>query len=408
MNYKDAYTILKEHGQLHVLSHFDSLSTAEQNHLLTQIAGIDWHIIDSASHRQVTADRGQLAPLDAIETDEIKKRHSCFREIGLNAIRNHEIGTVLLAGGQGTRLGFDKPKGMLNVGITRELFLFEMLIHNLKKNTDDAGAYVPLYIMTSDKNHDDTAAFFLEHNYFGYPKDHIFFFIQEMVPCTDFDGKLLMESSSSLCMSPNGNGGWYTSMHNCGILDDVRRRGLKWLNVFSVDNVLQQIADPVFIGATIDSGCVSGAKVVRKAAPDERVGVLCLEDGRPSIVEYYEMTKEMETLRKPNGDLAYNFGVTLNYLFQVDTLEQMLGTNMPLHIVKKKIPYMDASGHFIKPDQPNGYKFETLVLDMVHMSKDCIPCEIVREKEFAPIKNATGVDSLESARELMQKNGIEL
>ena len=120
------------------------------------------------------------------------------------------------------------------------------------------------------------------------------------------------------------------------------------------------------------------------------------------------MTKEMETLRKPNGDLAYNFGVTLNYLFQVDTLEQMLGTNMPLHIVKKKIPYMDASGHFIKPDQPNGYKFETLVLDMVHMSKDCIPCEIVREKEFAPIKNATGVDSLESARELMQKNGIEL
>lgn len=408
MNYNNAYTILKEHGQLHVLAHFDSLDESEQAHLLSQIAGIDWHIIDSVSHRQEITKRGSLAPLDAIETDEIEKKHSLFQELGLDAIRKQQIGAVLLAGGQGTRLGLDKPKGMLNVGLTKELYLFEMLIRNLQKNTDAAGAFVPLYIMTSDKNHDDTASFFKEHNYFGYPKDYISFFIQEMVPCTDFNGKLLMESPSSLCMSPNGNGGWYTSMHNCGILEDVRRRGLKWLNVFSVDNVLQQIADPVFIGATIDSGCVCGAKVVRKAAPDERVGVLCLEDGRPSIVEYYEMTEEMATLRKPNGDLTYNFGVTLNYLFTVDTLEQMLGANMPLHIVEKKIPYMDASGNLIHPDKPNGYKFETLVLDMVHMSKDCIPCEIIREKEFAPIKNATGVDSLESARELMKKNGIEL
>ncbi len=408
MNYNEAYTILKEHRQLHVLSRFDSLSEPEQQHLLAQIAGIDWHIIDSVSHRQDIAKRGHLAPLDAIETDEIEQKRSHFYELGIQALQNQEVGAVLLAGGQGTRLGLDKPKGMLNVGITRELYLFEMLIGNLQKNTDAAGAFVPLYIMTSDKNHDDTVAFFEEHQYFGYPSKYISFFIQEMVPCTDFDGKLLMESPSSLCMSPNGNGGWYTSMHNCGILEDVRKRGLKWLNVFSVDNVLQQIADPVFIGATIDSGCVSGAKVVRKAAPDERVGVLCLEDDKPSIVEYYEMTKEMATLRKPDGDLAYNFGVTLNYLFQVNTLEQMLGANMPLHIVEKKIPYMDASGSFIQPDQPNGYKFETLVLDMVHMSKDCIPCEIIREKEFAPIKNATGVDSLESARKLMQKNGIEL
>lgn len=408
MTYNEAYQLLEKKNQLHVLRFFDSLSLNDQTHLLSQIASIDWNVLESLAHKNEPVNKGVIEPLDAIEVDEIEEKHSDFEALGLDAIRTQKIGAVLLAGGQGTRLGLDKPKGMLNVGITKELYLFEMLIRNLQRNTDAAGAYVPLYIMTSDKNHEDTVTFFQEHHYFGYPAEYISFFIQEMVPSTDFSGKLLMESPASLCMSPNGNGGWYTSMQNCGILDDVRKRGLEWLNVFSVDNVLQQIADPIFIGATLDSGCVSGAKVVRKAAPDERVGVLCLEDGRPSIVEYYEMTEEMAHSRKANGDLTYNFGVTLNYLFQVSVLETMLGANMPLHIVEKKIPFIDKNGCQINPDKPNGYKFETLVLDMVHMSKDCIPCEIVREKEFAPIKNATGIDSLESARALMKENGIEL
>lgn len=408
MTYSEAYHLLEQKGQLHVLHFFDSLTADEQQHLLTQIEGIDWHVIDSLAHKDEPAAKGVIEPLDAIEVSEIQEKEEYFRTLGLDALRAGKVGLVLLAGGQGTRLGFDKPKGMLNVGVTKELYLFEMLIRNLQKNTDAAGVPVPLYIMTSLKNNADTVAFFEAHDFFGYPKDYISFFIQEMVPCTDFNGKLLMESPSSICMSPNGNGGWYTSMYNCGILEDVRNRKLEWINVFSVDNVLQQIADPVFIGATLDSGCVSGAKVVRKASPNEGVGVLCLEDGRPSIVEYYEMTEEMANLRKPNGDLTYGFGVTLNYLFRVDVLETMLGTNMPLHIATKKIPYIDENGTPVSPEKPNGYKFETLALDMVRLSENCIPYEVVREKEFAPIKNATGADSLESARELMKKNGIEL
>lgn len=408
MTYIEAYQLLEEKGQSHVLRFYDSLSAPEQEHLLSQIESIDWRVIESLSHKDEPVNKGHIEPLAAIEVSEIEEKEEHFRQLGLDAIRSQKIGLVLLAGGQGTRLGLDKPKGMLNVGITKELYLFEMLIRNLQKNTDAAGVPVPFYIMTSDKNNADTVSFFEEHDYFGYPKDYISFFIQEMVPCTDFNGKLLMESPSSICMSPNGNGGWYTSMYNCGILEDVRKRGLEWINVFSVDNVLQQIADPLFIGATLDSGCVSGAKVVRKAAPNEGVGVLCLEDGRPSIVEYYEMTDEMANSREENGELTYNFGVILNYLFRVDVLETMLQADMPLHIATKKIPHIDENGDFIKPETPNGYKFETLALDMVHMSRDCIPYEIVREKEFAPIKNATGVDSLERARELMKKNGIEL
>lgn len=407
MDYTQAQELLGEKGQLHVLKYYEELSGTEKQHLLNQVAHIDWNLIEAIGHNE-DAKKGAITPLDALEVDAINAKKDYYSNIGLDAVKAGKIGAVLLAGGQGTRLGLDKPKGMVNVGLTKELYLFEMLIRNITDVTDAAGAYVPLYIMTSEKNNDDTIKFFEEHNYFGYPKDYIKFFIQEMVPAVDYNGKLLMESKACLATSPNGNGGWYLSMQNCGILDDVHARGLEWINVFSVDNVLQRIADPVFVGVTLDSGCVSGAKVVRKAAPDERVGVLCLEDGKPSIIEYYEMTEDMANLRKENGDLVYNFGVTLNYLFRIDHLTATLDKHMPLHIVEKKIPYIDDAGNYIRPEQPNGYKFETLVLDMIHLLDDCIPCEIVREQEFAPIKNATGVDSLDSARELLQKNGVEL
>lgn len=262
--------------------------------------------------------------------------------------------------------------------------------------------------MTSDKNDAETIAFFEEKDYFGYPKDFVKFFKQEMAPSVDFNGKLYMESADSLSLSPNGNGGWFYSMSVTGVLKDVKARGIEWLNIFAVDNVLQRIADPVFVGATLDSGCVSGAKVVRKADPNEKIGVLCLEDGKPSIVEYYEMTDEIINSREENGQLSYNFGVILNYLFRVDKLEEILNEKMPVHVVEKKIPYINESGALVKPDAPNGYKFELLVLDMIHLLDNCLSYEVVRDYEFAPIKNKTGVDSVESAQALLQKNGVEL
>ena len=197
-------------------------------------------------------------------------------------------------------------------------------------------------------------------------------------------------------------------MKNAGLLELVQKEGIEWLNVFSVDNVLQRIADPCFIGATIEKNCVVGAKVVRKNAPDERVGVMCLEDGRPSIVEYYELTEELMNAKDENGDPAYYFGVILNYLFHVPELIEILSNSLPLHIVEKKIPYLNEAGEHVQPEKPNGFKFENLVLDMIHQMKSCLPYEVVREKEFAPIKNRVGVDSVDSARALLQKNGVTL
>ena len=384
-------------------------NTTEQNEKLTKrLEEIDFSVLEHIERKETVNERAVFAPLDAVEVSEIEARGAEFKELGLKAIREGKVGAVLLAGGQGTRLGLDRPKGTLNIGVAKELYLFEQLLRNLMDVTDEAGVYVPLYIMTSNINNADTTAFFEEHDYFGYPKDYVKFFVQEMVPACDYEGRIYMESQTEVAMSPNGNGGWFSSMVNAGLLSDIKERGIEWINVFAVDNCLQRIADPMFVGATIAYGCESGAKVVRKAAPDERVGVLCTEDGKPSIAEYYEMTEEMATARKENGDLKYGFGVILNYLFSEKKLEQIADARMPIHVVEKKIPYMDVDGTFVKPEQPNGYKFETLVLDMVHMMDDCIPYEVVREREFAPIKNLHGVDSLDSARELMKGCGIEL
>ena len=384
-------------------------NTTEQNEKLTKrLEEIDFSVLEHIERKETVNERGVFAPLDAVEVSEIEARGAEFKELGLKAIREGKVGAVLLAGGQGTRLGLDRPKGTLNIGVAKELYLFEQLLRNLMDVTDEAGVYVPLYIMTSNINNADTTAFFEEHDYFGYPKDYVKFFVQEMVPACDYEGRIYMESQTEVAMSPNGNGGWFSSMVNAGLLSDIKERGIEWINVFAVDNCLQRIADPMFVGATIAYGCESGAKVVRKAAPDERVGVLCTEDGKPSIAEYYEMTEEMATARKENGDLKYGFGVILNYLFSEKKLEQIADGRMPIHVVEKKIPHIDLEGNMVKPEQPNGYKFETLVLDMVHMMDDCIPYEVVREREFAPIKNLHGVDSLDTARELLKGCGVTL
>ncbi|WP_207637704.1 UTP--glucose-1-phosphate uridylyltransferase [Ruminococcus flavefaciens] len=409
INRDQAARILKDYGQEHILKYFDELSDNEKQELLSQIEIIDFSVLDNLdAEKNSNTIRGKFEPLGAVTIDDIASNSDEYISVGIEAIKNGKAAAVLLAGGQGTRLGFDKPKGMFNIGVERKLYIFQCLINNLMDVVKLAGAWVPLYIMTSEKNHNDTTDFFKENNYFGYAPEYVHFFIQDMAPSVDFNGKILMEGKSKISISPNGNGGWFSSLVRAGLLDEIKANGVEWINVFAVDNVLQRIADPGFIGAVIKSGLQSGSKVVSKASPDEKVGVLCLEDGMPSIVEYYEMTEEMRTLLDEKGELAYKYGVILNYLFNVKKLEEICDRKMPVHVVDKKIPYMSENGEIIKPTEPNGHKFETLVLDMVHMQDSCLAYEVVREKEFAPVKNATGVDSVDSARELLKANGVEI
>lgn len=408
MTFEAAKQKCETYGQEHVLKYYEELSAAEQEALLTQIEETDMSILEKCKNMEELTKKGQISPLAAMELSEIEANKESFTATGIKAIQDGKVAAVLLAGGMGTRLGSDDPKGMYNIGETKDLYIFECLVNNLMDVVKLTGSWIHFFIMTSDKNNDATVKFLTEHEFFGYKAEYVHFFKQEMAAATDYDGKIYLEEKGKLSTSPNGNGGWFVSMKNAGLLEVVKNEGIEWLNIFAVDNVLQRIADPCFVGATLQKNCVVGAKVVRKNAPDEKVGVMCLEDGRPSIVEYYELTEELMNAKDAKGDPAYNFGVILNYLFNEKALEGLLDGNLPLHIVEKKIPYLNEAGELIKPEEPNGYKFENLVLDMIHQLDTCLPYEVVREKEFAPIKNKTGVDSVESAKALLKQNGVVL
>lgn len=408
MGYQEAYDKLANYGQQHVLQYYEELGRQEQEQLLLQIEQTDFDVLSLCKKKETLNPRGEITPIGVMQLPEIEAKREEYTTTGLEAIRAGKVGAVLLAGGMGTRLGSDAPKGVYNIGLTKEVFIFQRLIENLLEVVNQAGAWIPLYVMTSDKNHETTVAFFKEKEYFGYNADYVTFFMQDMAPASDYDGKVYMEAKHKISTSPNGNGGWFLSMMKWGVVDKIREAGVEWLNVFAVDNVLQRIADPCFVGAVIATDSAVGAKVVKKNAPDEKVGAMCLEDGKPSIVEYYDMTEELMAAKDENGEPAYNFGVILNYLFREKDLEEIAARKLPLHIVEKKIPYLDEKGELVKPESPNGYKFEQLVLDMIHELDSCLPYEVVRNKEFAPIKNKTGVDSVESARKLCEENGIVL
>ena len=409
MNYNEAKELLEKNNQSHLLEYFDELNDDQKEHLLEQISEIDFDLIKLIENADTPDERGVITPLDAeVSIKEIEENADKFRAKGTEAIKEGKVAALLLAGGMGTRLGSDKPKGMYNIGETKDVFIFEMLIRNLMDVVDEVGVWVPLYIMTSEKNDKDTREFFEEKNYFGYNKDYVKFFKQEMAPACDFDGKIYLERKDRISTSPNGNGGWFISFNKAGLLDEAKAKGIEYINLFAVDNVCQRMVDPLFVGAMLDGGYVSASKVVSKAAPEEKVGVLCLEDGKPSIVEYYELTEEMRYETLPDGSLAYKDGVILNYLFSIKALEENMHNNLSTHVVKKKIECLDENGNAKKPETENGYKFETLVLDMIHDMDNCLAYEVVREKEFAPIKNKTGVDSVDTAKELLKKNGVEL
>jgi len=408
MTYREAYARLSDIGETQLLRFYDTLDEKDRASLLEQISRTDFSYLNAFHEKDREIKRGHITPIPAMTLSEIKERRMDFRKTGFDAIRSGKLAAVLLAGGMGTRLGITGPKGAFNIGITKDVFIFQRLIENLLRVVEAANTWIHLFIMTSERNDAETRTFLREHQYFGYDKDHIHFFTQSMAPAVDENGHVLLETPSRIAVSPNGNGGWFLSMADAGYVNLLHTLGVTYLNVFAVDNVLQSIADPAFLGAVIETGSACGSKVVRKANPDEKVGVMCLEDGKPSVVEYIEMTDAMRTEKNADGSLAYGFGVILNYMFRVADLEKVMNEKMPVHFAHKKIPYVGEDGQTIRPDKENGWKFEYFILDMVHELPGCLPFEVEREREFAPVKNREGTDSVESARKLLEMNGIAL
>ena len=409
MTYEQAKSLLEAKGQTHLLKYYDELSPESQAKLLTAIENLNWDFEDAlANPTDLTGAGRDIRPISGLRHSEIEKRKAEFEAVGIAAIKAGKVAACLLAGGMGTRLGVDGPKGAYNIGITKPLYIFEQQMRNLQEVNEKCGVTVPLYIMTSDKNHEQTTSFWKEHGYFGYDEKDVKFFKQDMAPAVDFDGKIMLETKDTPALSPNGNGGWFGSLQRAGLCEDLHARGVEWLNIYAVDNVLQRIADPVFVGATILSGVNCGAKALFKTNPSEKVGVLCMDGDKPDIIEYYELTDEMANMRDENGDLVYSYGVIMNYLFRLSTLEEIADKKIPVHIVEKKIECLCEDGVTRKPEKENGRKFEALAVDLIKLMGSVLPYEVIREREFAPIKNKTGVDSVESARELLKLNGVTL
>ncbi|MBQ7770648.1 MAG: UTP--glucose-1-phosphate uridylyltransferase, partial [Clostridia bacterium] len=364
MTYEQAKQLLEEKGQMQLLQYYNELSCEQKQTLLDAIAAINWEFEDAlANPVDMTGKDRDIRPISGLRHSEIERRKTEFENIGVDAIKSGKVAAVLLAGGMGTRLGVDGPKGAYDIGITKPLYIFQQQMRNLQDVTKKCGVVVPLYIMTSDKNHEQTTAFWKEHEYFGYDEKDVKFFKQEMAPAVDYDGKIILERKDLPALSPNGNGGWFSSLKKAGLVDDLHARGVEWLNIYAVDNVLQRIADPVFVGATIESGVNCGAKAIFKTIPTEKVGVLCMDGDKPDIIEYYELTDEMANQRDENGDLVYSYGVIMNYLFRLSKLEEVEGKKIPVHIVEKKIECLCEDGVTRKPEKENGKKFEALAVD---------------------------------------------
>ena len=399
---------LKKYNQEHLLKFENELTEEQKQKLYNQIEDLDFSYLNELNKTETQTEK-IITPIKAITLPEIEANKTEFMQIGLNALKKQEVGAMLLAGGMGTRLGSNNPKGMYNIGKTRDVYIFQRLIENMLDVVKVCGKFIPLFIMTSEHNHNATTNFFEEHNYFGYDKNFVRFFKQNMAPCVDFNGKILLENKYTVATSPNGNGGWYSSLlNNKEAKQMLENLNIKWLNLFSVDNVLQRIADPIFIGATIKGNYEVGAKVIKKADPFEKVGVMCHINGKPSIVEYIDLPESMALETDENGERIYNFGTILNNLLSVELLNNVKDNKLPVHVVTKKVEHIDENGNPIKPETPNAHKFEMLWLDMMNYSNTCLPFEVERNKEFAPIKNKTGVDSVESAQALLELNGYKL
>lgn len=405
MNYESAKKYLQSIGQEQLLEYYGELTDDERSQLLADISKTDFGVLNNINTSGEKS-QGAISPIDSLSLTEIEQNRERFVREGLKVLSEGKVAALLLAGGQGTRLGFDKPKGMFDMGITRHLPIFKILMDRMSDAANCAGRYFPLFIMTSALNDGQTQKFFKDNGYFGYPKEFVHFYVQEEAPACSYNGKVFLDKKHRVALSPDGNGGWYSSLTSSGLSSVLKEQGIEWINLFGVDNVLQRICDPVFIGATVLKNCGCGAKVVNKVSPEEKVGVMCKENGLPTVIEYYEMTEELKNERK-NGELVYRHGVILNYLFNIRALDSVVNGKLPYHLAEKAIPHME-NGERITPSKPCGYKFEKLVVDMVKLMGSGIAFEVEREREFAPVKNATGTDSVETARELLIKNGVKL
>jgi len=400
-----------EAGQGQVFRFWDTLTDTEKTSLISQLESIDFDLIDTlyselAEQGASGIEQHDLEPAPYIalpRTASQQKRALQAKTLGEQALRSGRVAAFLVAGGQGTRLGFDGPKGCFPASPVTGKTLFQIHAEKIAAASRKYNVPVPWYIMTSQANHSATVAYFEENSFLGLPRTDVMFFKQDMLPAVDKQGKLILDRPWHVFMNPNGHGGSFAALHNSGALDDMEKRSIDIISYFQVDNVLVTIIDPVFIGYHLMEKAEMSSKMAVKTGPGEKVGVFGIRDSRLVVVEYSDLSEEQMTAANQDGSLQYGAGSIAIHLIQREFVRKNMqkGMRLPFHSAHKKIPFLDTEGNVTKPETPNGYKFETFVFDALSRTTASAIMEIDRACEFSPVKNSDGIDSPDTAKQHM-------
>jgi UDP-N-acetylglucosamine/UDP-N-acetylgalactosamine diphosphorylase len=394
------HTRLAPFGQEHLLRFWDELDAAGQTTLASQIASIDPALIQrlhqqgSGTHDWSALARRAQPPL-AMRLVDRNPRWTATdaRKRGIEALTAGKIGVLLVAGGQGSRLGFEHPKGMYSIGPVSGASLLQIHYEKALAAARRYGKSVPIYMMTSPVTHDEQVEFLEKHDRFGLPPDDVVLFRQGTMPAVDAKtGKLLLAEKNSVFLSPDGHGGTVAALAAGGAIDHMRRRGIEHLFYLQVDNPLVPIADPGFIGYHLLASSELTSMAVAKQTPQDRLGVFAMIDGQMQVIEYSDLPDDVAEKRSADGSLLFWAGSIAVHMFSVQFLERMLSLKdaLPFHIARKKVPYIDDSGNSVEPKEPNALKFERFIFDLLPHAKNPLVVEFAEADVFAPLKNAPG------------------
>lgn len=404
---------IKQANQGHLLAFWEQLTPQQQGNLQSHLEKIDFSKIPSWVEQYVK-NASSLAipthiepapsyPPTARDTKQAEKYQKA-EMLGIELLKQGKVGGFIVAGGQGTRLGFDGPKGNFPISPVKNKTLFRIFGETILAASCKYGTEIPWYVMTSPLNYQETCQIFESEGWFGLNKKSVYIFIQGTMPNFAMDGKILLADKGTIATSPDGHGGSLKALYDSGALADMKKRGVEYLSYWQVDNPLVYLFDPLFIGLHAMDGSEMSSKALLKAFPLEKVGNFCLADGKVTVIEYSDLPDEQAHRLNPDGSLAFELGSIGIHIISTSFVEKLNGKGdfaLPFHRAVKKIPHIDNAGNMVEPAKPNGVKLETFVFDALPMASHSMILQTVRSQEFAPVKNATGVDSADVTREMM-------
>ena len=404
IEYIEALKKLKHYGQEQLLDRYNYLDDVKKEKIIHQIKHIDFdQIMDLYKNKDKKVDEKEANITNIEYTDKAKlskEEYKKYYDLGKKVIEDGKYAVVTMAGGQGTRLGYVAPKGTFKIGGGIDKSLFEALSDTIKEARAEYNTSIPWYIMTSRENNNATEKFFEKNDFFGLHYEDVKFFKQGELPMVNTNGKLMLDETGIIKLAADGHGGVFEALHKNGYLEDMKKRGIEWVFISGVDNVLAGLVDPIAVGLSIENGTLATGKSVVKRGPTEKVGVFCKKNDRPYVIEYTEITDEMANAKNEDGELLYGESHILTNLFNIKALENISKNKLPYHSAFKKAKYMNSNGEVIKPETPNAYKFEAFIFDAFESLDDISILRVKREDEFAPLKNAEGEDSPDTARQL--------